>query len=45
MGEGAIGGPFNVIAGTFKDEEGFAAALLAFVVNALFDGEVEDGAR
>jgi hypothetical protein len=34
--------PLNIIARTLSDEEGLRAALVGVVVDAFFDGEVED---
>lgn len=42
VGEGAVGGPGNVVARPFGDGEGLGAADVAFGVDALFDGVVED---
>jgi hypothetical protein len=43
--ERPIGGPLDVVAGRLLDQEGLGAALVAVLVEALFDGIVEDGAR
>jgi hypothetical protein len=42
MTNGPLSAPFDVIASAFSDEERLGAALVGVVVDAFFDGEVED---
>lgn len=44
VGEGAVGGPGQLVAAVGLDAKGLGAADVAVAVDALFDGVVEDGA-
>lgn len=44
MREASFGGPFDVVASSFGDKEGLAAALISVAVDALLDGKVKNRA-
>lgn len=44
VGEGALGGPLELVTPALLDGEGLGAAHVAVAVDALFDGKVEDAA-